>query len=71
MPLPAGIKWPTITFSFKPSSLSTWPLIAASVKTFVVSWKLAADINDSEESAAFVIMEILLIFLNADTFFCL
>ena len=45
-PVPAGIKRPTITFSFKPWSLSTLPFIAASVRTFVVSWNEAADINE-------------------------
>jgi hypothetical protein len=46
-PVPAGTNLPTITFSFNPDSLSTLPLIAASVKTLVVSWKEAAEINDS------------------------
>ena len=30
-PVPAGINLPTITFSFKPLNLSTFPLMAASV----------------------------------------
>ena len=45
-PVPAGTNLPTITFSFKPSNLSTLPLIEASVSTLVVSWKDAAEIND-------------------------
>ena len=45
-PVPAGISLPTITFSFNPFKLSLAPLTAASVKTLVVSWKEAADIND-------------------------
>ena len=35
-----------ITFSFRPRSRSTLPLIAASVRTRVVSWKDAADSHD-------------------------
>ena len=45
-PVPAGIRRPTITFSFNPSSVSTLPLIAASVSTRVVSWNEAAEINE-------------------------
>ena len=41
-PVPAGTNLPTITFSFKPFKGSTFPLIAASVKTLVVSWNEAA-----------------------------
>ena len=44
-----------ISFSFKPCNVSTFPLIAASVKTRVVSWKDAADKNDSVSRAALVI----------------
>ena len=44
--MPAGISLPTITFSFNPSKLSTLPLIDASVRTRVVSWKEAAEINE-------------------------
>ena len=54
-PVPAGINRPTITFSFKPSSLSTLPLIAASVRTLVVSWNEAADINEFVCNEALVI----------------
>ena len=43
-----------ITFSFRPISGSILPLIAASVRTFVVSWKDAADRNElvAREAAA-------------------
>ena len=37
LPVPAGTSLPTMTFSFKPFNGSTLPLIAASVKTLVVS----------------------------------
>ena len=47
-----------ITFSFRPSSRSTLPSIDASVSTFVVSWKDAAERNDSVASDAFVIPRI-------------
>ena len=47
-----------MTFSFSPSSRSTLPSIAASVSTFVVSWKDAAERNDSVASDAFVIPRI-------------
>src|SRR5262245_49979870 len=42
-PVPAGIKRPTMTFSLRPSSGSTLPLTAASVRTRVVSWNEAAE----------------------------
>ena len=45
-PVPAGTNLPTITFSFKPSRLSIFPLIEASVNTLVVSWNEAAEINE-------------------------
>ena len=54
-PEPAGINLPTTTFSFKPRNLSTLPVVAASVKTLVVSWKDAAEINDSVAKDALVI----------------
>ena len=54
-PVPAGIRRPTITFSFKPWSLSTLPFIAASVSTRVVSWKDAAEINELVCNDALVI----------------
>ena len=47
-PVPAGISLPTITFSFKPCSTSIFPFIAASVRTRVVSWNEAAEINDGK-----------------------
>ncbi|MPN40523.1 hypothetical protein SDC9_188061 [bioreactor metagenome] len=54
-PVPAGINLPMITFSFNPFSLSILPLIAASVRTFVVSWNDAADKNESVSTEAFEI----------------
>ena len=53
-PVPAGISLPMITFSFKPSSGSILPLIAASVSTRVVSWKEAAERKLSVASDALV-----------------
>ena len=55
IPVPAGINLPIITFSFNPTSGSIFPLIAASVRTLVVSWNEAADKNESVASAALVI----------------
>src|SRR3712207_8315838 len=55
MPVPAGISLPMITFSLSPTSLSRFPLIAASVRIRVVSWNEAADSHDSVASEAFVI----------------
>ena len=43
-----------MTFSFRPTSVSTAPARAASVSTLVVSWKLAAEMNDSLCSDALV-----------------
>ena len=57
-PVAAGISFPMITFSFSPSSRSILPSIAASVSTFVVSWKEAADRNDSVASDALVMPRI-------------
>ena len=54
-PVPAGTNLPTITFSFRPSRLSIFPFIEASVKTLVVSWKEAAEIKEFVCSEAFVI----------------
>ena len=54
-PVPAGILCPTITFSFKPSKVSTLPFTAASLRTFVVSWNDAAEINDLVCNDALVI----------------
>ena len=53
-PVPAGINRPMITFSFNPFNQSLFPSIAASVKTRVVSWKLAAEIKLSLFKEAFV-----------------
>ena len=55
IPVPAGISLPMITFSFIPMSGSTLPLMAASVRTFVVSWKDAADRKELVAREAFVI----------------
>jgi hypothetical protein len=46
---------PIVTFSFSPRRWSIFPEIDASVRTRVVSWKLAAEMNESVESDAFVI----------------
>ena len=54
MPVPTGISLPMITFSFRPIKLSILPLMAASVRTFVVSWKEAAERNELVAKAAFV-----------------
>ena len=45
-PVPAGIRRPTMTFSLRPSSVSCLPLTAASVRTRVVSWNEAAEMNE-------------------------
>ena len=55
IPVPAGINLPNITFSFSPIKWSSFPFIAASVKTLVVSWNEAADKNDSVARDALVI----------------
>ena len=44
-PVPAGMRRPTMTFSFRPSSVSTLPWTAASVRTRVVSWNDAAEMK--------------------------
>ena len=51
-----GITRPRITFSFSPLRSSLFPQIAASVKTLVVSWNDAADINDSVAVMSSVIL---------------
>ena len=53
--MPAGINLPTITFSLRPSRLSTFPLIEASVNTLVVSWKDAAETKEFVCNEALVI----------------
>ena len=51
----AGISLPMMTFSFRPASRGQpLPLMAASVRTRVVSWKDAADRKDSFARAALV-----------------
>src|ERR671926_442094 len=46
MPVPAGISFPMMTFSFRPSRPSDLPSIAASVSTRVVSWnEVAVDVG--------------------------
>jgi hypothetical protein len=49
------VNLPTTTFSFSPLKKSFLPFTAASVRTRVVSWNEAADINDSVTRDAFVI----------------
>ena len=46
---------PIVTFSFRPRRWSILPEIDASVRTRVVSWNEAAEMNESVESDAFVI----------------
>src|SRR5258706_11775175 len=53
-PVPAGMRRPTITFSFSPRRSSFLPMIAASVSTLVVSWKEAAEMNESVDNDALV-----------------
>ena len=53
-PVPAGISRPTITFSLRPSSVSTLPLTEASVSTRVVSWNDAAEMKERVCSEALV-----------------
>ena len=57
-PVAAGISLPMITFSFRPMRRSRLPSRAASVSTLVVSWKEAAERNDSVASEALVIPRI-------------
>src|SRR5690606_42065174 len=54
-PVPAGLRRPTTTFSFRPRRWSRLPVAAASVSTRVVSWKEAAEMKDSVDSDALVI----------------
>jgi hypothetical protein len=46
LPVPAGIRRPTITFSLRPVKASIRPDTEASVRTRVVSWKEAAEMNE-------------------------
>src|SRR3989454_626102 len=55
MPVPAGIKWPMMMFSLSPKRSSRAPRIAASVRTRVVSWNDAAEMNDCVVRLALVI----------------
>ena len=68
-PVAAGISLPMITFSLRPSRRSTLPSIAASVSTFVVSWKEAAERKDSVASDAFVIPRISGSYVACSSFF--
>jgi hypothetical protein len=43
-----------MTFSLRPRRLSTEPLMLASVRTRVVSWKEAAEMKESVENEALV-----------------
>ena len=50
-----------ITFSLRPTSGSILPLVAASVRTRVVSWKEAADKKESVVKEALVIPKMILV----------
>src|SRR6185295_19270264 len=50
-PVPTGISFPMITFSFNPRSLSSLPSKEALINTREVCWKEAADKKDSEAKA--------------------
>ena len=60
MPVPAGIRRPIITFSFRPRSLSICPFEAALIKTFVVYWKDADESQDEVVRATSEIPSIML-----------
>ena len=47
MPVPAGIRWPMITFSFSPLKRSADPAMEELVSTRVVSWNEAAEMKES------------------------
>src|SRR5581483_4913994 len=53
-PVPAGMSRPTMTFSLRPRRSSLRPRTAASVRTRVVSWNEAAEMNDSVARDALV-----------------
>ena len=53
-PVPAGMSRPTMTFSLRPRRSSYLPMMAASVSTRVVSWKEAAEMNESVDRDALV-----------------
>src|SRR3954468_6454451 len=50
MPVPAGMRRPTMTFSLRPRRWSTRPAMLASVSTRVVSWNEAAEMKLSVDS---------------------
>ena len=50
-----GMSLPMMTFSYRPTRWSTLPLMAASVRTLVVSWKEAAERKESVAKEALVI----------------
>src|SRR5579863_7075559 len=50
IPVPAGMSFPMMMFSFRPKRWSDLPSMAASVSTRVVSWKEAADSHESVAS---------------------
>ena len=58
-PVPTGISFPIITFSFNPFNLSSLPSIEARIKTLEVSWKEAADKKESVVRATFEIPKII------------
>ena len=55
MPVPAGMRRPMITFSFRPRRWSRLPEMEALVSTRVVSWKEAAEKKESMFREALVI----------------
>src|SRR5690606_14794383 len=55
IPVPAGIRLPVITFSFRPVRSSDLPLIDACDSTLVVYWNEAAEIQLLVRNDAFVI----------------
>ena len=54
-PVPAGIRCPIMTFSFRPTSRSCLPMTEALVSTLVVCWNEAAEMKLSVDRDAFVI----------------
>jgi hypothetical protein len=53
-PVPAGMRWPSRTFSLRPMSVVDRARSDASVSTFVDSWNDAPERNESLDSAALV-----------------
>src|SRR4051812_22383433 len=68
-PVPTGISFPIITFSFNPLNLSSLPSKAALISTLEVCWKEAADKNDSEFKATSEIPSKILELVGASFFF--